>query len=1268
MFMFFSRVSLSTCRRPWSRRSGVPAAIPASHRGGDAAPTGLCLWRRCRQPLRAGWLLLALFGLPVHAADESISSIPLNEPMPGGESMFTRLPATHTGIDFRIDVDAEHPRRRLYEIAFAGAGIAVGDFDNDGRPDIFMTHHTGKDRLYRQTGTLEFSDVTDAAGLGGKIEWSAGASFVDINNDGLLDLYVCHYDARNSLFINLGDGRFSDMAADYGLDFKGASVMAAFADYDRDGDLDVYLLTSQLAANAEAEQQAQAAKEHGPGGRLRPQIPAAGREYADFIERPNGQFVQIGAGQRDRLYRNDNGVFMEVPLPRSQQSANDNHMGMSAVWWDYDHDNWPDLYVSNDLFGPDRLYRNNGDGTFTDVIESAVPHTPWFSMGADFADINNDGLFDLIATDMAATTHYDQKIGMGDMDTQGWFLTSASPKQYMRNALYLNSGTGRFMEAAYLAGLASTDWTWSAKFADFDNDGFSDVFVTNGMVRNFMDADVQRRIHATPDADYWEILKDQPAKRDTNLVFRNVNGLQFENRAQEWGLAHTGLSFAATPADLDRDGDLDLIVNNLDEPVSVYRNNSVAGGRVLVRLQGEQSNVNGIGAIVRIETAAGLQIRQLSPARGFMSADEPVLHFGTGSESMVRKLTVQWPSGRTQSYSDLPVGAQYLIPEAAADDVLPAADAPAPVLYEDVTVSSNLQHRHEELEFDDYRVQPLLPAKMSQLGPGAAWGDADGDGDDDLFVGGAAGQAGVLYLNDGQGQFQPEWDGPWLAHEHREDMGVLWLDVDGDGDFDLLVASGGVEEQSGGEDLRDRLYLNDGKGNFENAPTGDFPQAAISSGVMAASDFDLDGDLDLFVGGRTVPGQYPLSPDSRLLRNSGGVFVDVTDEIAPGLRKAGMVTAALWSDADDDNDQDLLLTVEWGPIRYFQNADGLLSQQTLAAGLAERTGWWNGIAGLDVDNDGDTDYVVTNAGLNSKYVASHDKPAMLYYGDFTETGERNLVEAQWEDETVFPVRGRSCSTGAMPFLADEFGTFDAFARADIEQLFSPTRLDAAQMFEATELRSGVLINSGNATFEFRPLPLLAQIAPGFGIASGDFDLDGNCDLYMVQNSFAPQAETGRMDGGLSVLLLGNGDGNFDPVWPNKSGLVVAGDAKALTTTDFDGDGRADFLITRNDDTLLAYRNEHAAPAGDTRSLSVRLVGSANNPTAIGAKIYVFRADGSRQSAEIYAGSGYLSQSAPIAFFASSKANPVVETIVRWPNGQRSTHKSGDESQQVIRLP
>ena len=627
---------------------------------------------------------------PAALADsDSVESIELRPPSIGASTMFTRLSPAETGIDFQIDIDAQHERRRLYEIAYAGAGIAIGDYDDDGRPDVFMSRHDGPDALYRQVGDFKFVDVSISAGIGERSEWSSGASFVDINNDGLLDLYVCYYDSPNALYINNGDGTFSDQAADYGLDFQGASVMAAFADYDRDGDLDVYLLTSRLAASTATENQ-RTVRVSGPGGRSRPSVPDGSLEYTDFIERPNGQFLQIATGQRDVLYRNDDGHFLRVDIRAGDDSPldEDNHMGMGLVWWDYNADQWPDLYVANDLFGPDRLYRNNRDGTFTDVIRTAVPHTPWYSMGVDFADINNDGQFDLMATDMSASSHYEEKVGMGDMADLGWFLSSAEPRQYMRNAVYLNSGTGRFMEIAYLAGIASTDWTWSVKLNDFDNDGYNDVFITNGMVRNFMDSDTQREIDAATGEDYWEILQDKPTKKDTNLAFRNRRGLQFEDVSSAWGVDHLGMSFGAAVADLDRDGDLDLIVNNLDEPAAVYRNDSNSGGRVLIRLKGRESNSSGIGASVRIETREGVQVRQLSPARGFMSADEALLHFGTGESETLQRMVISWPSGREQVLRSLPVNHYYTITEGGSD----------PQIVEDTTTKPGFDGNNVTLE------------------------------------------------------------------------------------------------------------------------------------------------------------------------------------------------------------------------------------------------------------------------------------------------------------------------------------------------------------------------------------------------------------------------------------------------------------------------------------------------------------------------------------------------------------------------------------------
>ncbi|MCH8923870.1 MAG: VCBS repeat-containing protein, partial [Planctomycetes bacterium] len=934
-----------------------------------------------------------------------------------------------------------------------------------------------------------------------------------------------------------------------------------------------------------------------------------------------------------------------------------------VTWWDYNEDGWPDLYVGNDFQDADRLYRNNGDGTFSDVIEKMVPHTTWFSMGADFADLDGDGAVDFVIADMSGTNHFKQKTAMGAMSESAEFLNTAVPRQYMRNVVYLNSRGGRFREAAYLAGLANSDWTWSVRLADFDNDGRADVFFTNGMARNLNVADNEAADNVLPGETEWDkhIRANTAPLREQNLAFRNLGDLRFVDVSKQWGLDHVGMSYAAATADLDRDGDLDLVVANLEEPVSIYRNDSAAGHRLLIRLVGTTSNRWGIGSKVRIETASGLQVRELTPVRGYMASNEPLVHFGLGEDETIKRLTVRWPSGHVQTFEDLAVDRFYTIAEPAGPPPEPPSSEPAPAMFRRSEALADV--KHNEQPYDDFKRQPLLPNKYSQLGPGMAWGDIDGDGDDDLWIGGAKGQSGRLYRNDGEGKFTFTSFDPWFDDSLYEDMAGVWLDAEGDGDLDLYVVSGGVECEPGDKLLQDRLYLNDGKGRFSKAPEGALPEMRDSGGVVVAADFDRDGDLDLFVGGRVIPGKYPLSPHSRLLRNDGGRFTDATAELAPALQQTGLVTGAVWSDADGDGWVDLLVTHEWGPVKLFHNDRGRLVDKTMEAGLAKRLGWWNGIAAADVDNDGDIDYAVTNFGLNTKYHASPKRPTLLYYGDFDKRGIMTIVEAEYENETLFPVRGKSCSTHAMPHLAGKFTTFKAFALADLAKIYTPKCLSESHRFEANMLESGVLINDGVGRFSFRPLPRLAQIAPGFGVVLTDVDGDGNVDLYMVQNFYGPQAETGRMAGGVSLLLRGRGDGSFVAVPPRESGLIVPGDAKSLTTTDLDGDGRVDFVVGVNDDKLLAF--ERDTSSGNGRVLSVKLRGLAGNPQAVGARVKLIRSDEVAQIAEVHAGSGYLSQSSTTITFGLGDST--AERIeVTWPDGKRTTHTptSGSETMTI----
>jgi hypothetical protein len=1068
-----------------------------------------------------------------------------------------------------------------------------------------------------------------------------------VDNDGDLDLYVCGFDCPNRLYINQGDGTFIERGKAAGVDFVGSSVMMSFADYDLDGDLDGYLLTNRMP-------------------------PKEGSDPADFsgvIVDRKGKSHSIKTGQPDHLYRNNgDGTFTDVSAQAGIRGAD---YTLSATWWDYDEDGLPDLYVANDFFGQDYLYRNNGDGTFTDVILQAIPHTPWFSMGSDAADVNNDGRVDLLATDMSGANHYKQKIGMGDMDQNGWFLEYPEPRQYMRNTLYVNTGAGRFMEAAYLAGLADTDWTWTVLFNDLDNDGRVDLFVTNGMTRDWFNSDlrtqaisagpaagnIQRRSNAS--LDFWMTTS---TKKDRNLAYRNLGDLRFQNVGAQWGLDHLGVSFGAAMADLDGDGDLDLVVNNFEDPAHVYRNDSPEGHRVVIRLRGEASNRHGVGATLRLQNGGDIQVRHLTLARGFASAGEPVAHFGLGEHKTIDRLSIRWPSGHHQQFENLEADRLFTIREPQGAAPPRVEPTPTPTRFD---ANDALKHAvHSERPYDDYERQFLLPYKLSQLGPGMAWGDVDGDGDEDLYLGAAAGQVRQLQINQGDGQFRPV---PlWATEdEQSEDMASLFFDADGDGDLDLFVVSGGVECEPGDALLRDRLYLNDGKGRFAKSADALPDDVRDSGGVAAAADFDRDGDLDLFVGGRSIPGRYPLTPQSRLLRNDGGTFSDVTDQIAAGLRQTGLVTSAVWSDADGDGWIDLLVTHEWGPVKLFANREGQLVDRTDSAGLAGRMGWWNGIAAGDVDADGDIDYVVTNVGLNTKYQASDKKPLKLYAGDFEGDGGLHLIEAKYEDGILLPVRGRSCSSNAMPFVGQKFPTYHQFAEAPLQEIYTEECLADAHTFTANTLGSGLLLNDGSGKFVFQPLPRLAQISPGYGVVLIEVDGDGDLDLYMVQNFFGPQRETGRMDGGVSLLMLGNGDGTFEPDWPGHSGLMVPGDATALTHTDLNGDGWADFVVANNDGPVQAFVNRGDP---DARILTVRLRGRAGNTLGVGARVQLRTRGGQSRVAEVHAGGGYLSQSSAELSFALATNDRVEKVEVRWPDGQITSTAPTDARVLTLRQP
>ncbi|HUJ43135.1 MAG TPA: FG-GAP-like repeat-containing protein [Opitutaceae bacterium] len=1134
--------------------------------------------------------------------------------------MFVQLPAEETGV--RTENRYNDPRMfgdlyQEFEGGSIGTGVAIGDYDGDGRPDIFVVSKTESCRLFRNLGDFRFEDVTEKAVVGDKGAaagiWKHGVTFVDVNNDGRLDIYVCRYNAPNLLYVNQGDGTFKEMAHAYGLDVKDASVMASFCDYDRDGWLDVYITTNLL----------------------------------DNTKQPNGRRGYL-------FHNNGDGTFTNVTDRAGIAGEGCSH---SATWWDYDNDGWPDLYVANDYGTPDKLYHNNRDGTFSDVIDRVVPHTSFYSMGSDLGDVNNDGLIDFLVADMATTTHRKDQNSIAEARERVVEVENspAAPK-YHRSALYLNTGMGRCLEAAYLAGIAHTDWTWSPRLEDLDNDGRLDLFVTNGFNRDPNPDVYSRMVNAESLAERNRIMYDSPVLVETHLAFRNLGDLRFEDVGAAWGLDQKGVSFGAAFGDLGGDGNLDLVYSNFQNGVSLFRNDNDTGHRVIIDLRGTVSNRFGVGAMVRIESALGAQVRQLWLARGYSSSSEPMVHFGLGDDTVIKHLTVTWPSGHVQTFMNLPVDRRYTITEPPAPaPSRPSEESPPPHgQFTEVSQTAGLTLLSREEPVDESSLQRFVPVRLNRRGPALALGDVDGSGRDAIVVGATTMDPRRVLHRAAPGQFTTA-DAPALAMSAEINDGPLLLfDADGDGMDDLLVTKGGNSLPAGAPEYQPRLFLNDGHGGFRPAPADALPPLPINAGAAAAADFDRDGRLDLFIGGRVLTGQYPLAPRSALLANRGGHFEDVTDALAPGLREIGMVTAALWSDVDGDGWPDLLLTLEWGSVKYFHNnqGKGFADWSERVGFAAAGTGWWTSIAAADFNGDGRMDYVVGNVGLNTQYHADPAHPAVLFSGDFRGDGSTQLIEGYYEGDTLYPWRSRKGLAAAIPTILRRFPRNDPFARASLGEIVGEGRLAAARRFAATELRSGVFLSQPDGTYRFEPLPRLAQIAPLQGMVTGDFDGDGHTDVYAVQNSYAPIPAVGRFNNGLSQLLRGDGRGHFTPVPVAASGLLVPGDAKALVVLDLDGDAWPDFLVSRNNTTTVAFRNG-GVPGHNP--LRIILHGPAGNPTAVGARITVELSDGSTQTCEVYAGSGYYSQSTAACFFGYPDANPPKHIHVRWPSGNTTEY-------------
>lgn len=1075
--------------------------------------------------------------------------------------LFEALPAARTGIGF-VNELPEAPDINIlnYLYYYNGGGVAVGDVDGDGRVDLYFTSNLGPNRLYRNLGGYRFEDVTDRAGVAGPGGWNTGATMADVNGDGRLDLYVSTVTylglaGRNALFINNGDGTFTDRAEAMGVAHVGYSTQALFLDADRDGDLDLFLLSHSTHTE---------------------------RAIGDAMKRDVRS--RLGGG---RLFRNDGGRFTDVS-ERAGIYGGIEGFGLGVVATDTDGDGCLDLYVANDFQEQDFLYRNRCDGTFTERIAEATRHVSRFSMGVDAGDVDNDGRPDLFVADMLPDREDVLKTSAA---YESWNLFNLRLRagyhpQFARNTLQLNRGGGRFADVGFLAGVAATDWSWSPLFADFDADGRQDLFVSSGIYRrpndldyiNFVGNDAQQAALAQGVSKAsMALLQRMPQVPVANHLFRNEGDLRFTDVAAAWGLGEPGISTAAVYADLDNTGALDLVVTHPNAPVSVYRNVGRARtghASLTVALQGDGGNTGGIGAAVRVYTAAGLQLREAVPTRGFQSSVDPRPHFGLGRDSVVDSVVVAWPDGRVQAILRPAANRVLTVRQADARRRAARPSAPPPLL-RDVTATLGLAWRHAENESLDFDREPMMPRLLSRQGPALAVGDVNGDGLDDLFVGGAKWQPGALFLQRRDGRFAASPQPAIAADSTAEDVDAAFLDADGDGDLDLVVAPAGNEFWGEADPLRPRLYRNDGAGRFAAAPEA-LPAIHENFGCVVVGDYDRDGHPDLFLGGRVVSRQYGMVPGSHLLRNDGtGRFTDVTAQVAPGLAAAGMVASAAWTDVDGDGAPDLVVAGEWMPVRAFRQEGGRFVERTTELGLARTEGWWNHVSAADLDGDGRQDLVLGNLGRNSYLQASDRQPARLVIGDFQHNGTLEQVLTFHKHGVAYPMQGRDEIVKLIPSLRPKYPTYASFGASTLEQVFPKADLAAATVREVRTFASVVAMNRGGR-FAPTPLPTLAQVAPVYAAVATDVDGDGVTDLLLAGNDHGAPPLQGRYDAGEGLLLRGTGQGGFAPVDPVVSGLRLDGEVRHMALARLAGGGRA-LVVARNDAPLAVYRLP-AAPA------------------------------------------------------------------------------------------